>query len=162
YTKFPQGVIDDNFYNILRRGHGYCDQIAHVFATLGYFAGYKTRLFMLQNPDTRKSPHTLAQVWLDNQWRFVEPYLGIVPLTAQRRLVSLEDLQREPDLLIKYYQQSGVPLSFADFPEGYPFYTFPYIGFSGFVKKVFSRRWISYSATMAPASGETKAESEMD
>src|SRR5713101_1137847 len=36
YTKAPEGIIDDNFYNILRRGHGYCDQIAHVFATLGY------------------------------------------------------------------------------------------------------------------------------
>lgn len=145
YTKFPAGVIDDNFYNILRRGHGYCDQIAHVFATLGYFAGYKTRLYMLHNPEKNISPHTLAQVWYDNDWRFVEPYLGIVPLTADRRLVSLAALQRNPDLLIKYYAESGVPLSITDFPQGKPFYTFPYIGFNGFLKKLFSRRWITYS-----------------
>src|SRR5262249_35819769 len=138
----------------LRRGHGYCDQIAHVFATLGYFAGYKTRLFMLKNPATQISTHTIAQVWLDNQWRFVEPYLGIVPLTSQRQLVSWDDLQREPEVLINPHQQAEAPLSLEDFREGMPFYTFPYIGVGGTLKKVFRRRAVKNTVAVTAAAHE--------
>jgi hypothetical protein len=160
YKRFPEDVIDDNFYNILRRGHGYCDQIAHVFATLGYFAGYKTRLFMLKDPKTNISTHTVAQVRLNGQWRFVEPYLGIVPLTSQHQLPSLDDLKREPGILINYYEQANVPLTLADFPDGTPFYTFPYIGLDGLVKKMFSRRSINQPVASAAQAPEGTASSK--
>src|SRR5262249_112153 len=63
-------------------------------------------------------------------------------------------LQREPEVLIKPYQQAEVPLSLEDFREGMPFYTFPYIGVGGTLKKVFRRRAVKNTVAVTAAAHE--------
>lgn len=70
-------VIDDNFFNIYRRGFGYCDQSAHVYATMMHLLGFKSGLLMLMD-DKGVSPHTLAVVYIkgkplmvDTSYKFI-------------------------------------------------------------------------------------------
>ena len=75
----PPRIVSDNSYRIVRRGFGYCDQAAHVFATLAAYAGYQSRMWFLRRADG-VSPHSIAQVRLDNRWiTVIDPFMGAIP-----------------------------------------------------------------------------------
>ncbi len=117
----PERFVADNSYRIVRRGFGYCDQAAHVFATLATYAGYRARIFFLQTADGA-SPHSVAQVRLAGRWIIVDPWLGVIP---QRDGVpmTVKDLGIDPGALDRLGYRD---LSVGDFQRGIPFETFPY------------------------------------
>jgi transglutaminase-like putative cysteine protease len=67
-TSAPTTVITDDYVNIIKRGWGYCDQMAHVFATMATYVGLETKQLQLFSDDG-SSPHTLAMVKIDGKWR---------------------------------------------------------------------------------------------
>lgn len=69
----PARVISDNFYDIVRRGFGYCDQSAHVFLTLAHYSGYEGRMLFLRRADG-VSPHSVAEVRVGERWIVVDPW----------------------------------------------------------------------------------------
>ena len=71
-------VISDDYYNILKRGAGYCDQSAYVFSVLSTRLGIPARMIMLQDRDGL-SHHTAAEVYLDSKWQYIDPWLGVFP-----------------------------------------------------------------------------------
>ena len=130
----PDRVVSDNAYSIVRRGFGYCDQSAHVFATLAHYAGYDVHLLFLRRADGA-SPHTVARVAVGGRWVVVDPFTGVVWRDATGRLLTVEDLQQQPELLDQLgYEQSGFTV--ADFTRGTIFQTFPYQGSKAVIAKV--------------------------
>ena len=67
-TSAPTSVITDDYVNIIKRGWGYCDQMAHVFATMATYVGLEAEQLQLFRDDG-VSPHTLAMVKIDGKWR---------------------------------------------------------------------------------------------
>ena len=46
-TAAPPVVIGDDFWNIMRRGWGFCDQMAHVYAAIATYADLPSRQLQL-------------------------------------------------------------------------------------------------------------------
>jgi hypothetical protein len=131
----PTRIVADNFYDIVRRGFGYCDQSAHVFATLARFAGYDSRMWFLRREDG-VSPHTVAQVHVSGKWVVVDPWLGVVWHNQAAELLTVEDVLVAPELLEQYPYYRLWGLVPEDFARGTPFFTFPYQSAAEFLEKV--------------------------
>lgn len=119
----PDRIIPDDFLSIVRRGHGYCDQSAHVLAVLARLAGYDARLLFLRAPDST-SPHTVAEVRVDSRWILIDPWLGLVLTDDSGRLQGVEHLRSQPEILHRYERVSAGGASF--FERGTRFRAFPY------------------------------------
>jgi transglutaminase-like putative cysteine protease len=133
----PNRVIPDGFLDIVRRGHGYCDQTAHVFATLAHYAGYDARLLFLRAPDG-VSPHTVAEVRVSDSWILVDPWLGQVLLDRRGNLAGVDALGVSADL------PEGYATLASHLDEGYfrratTFETFPYLPLTDLFAKVWRR-----------------------
>ena len=122
----PHRLVRDDMFSVLRRGFGYCDQSAHVFATLATFAGYQARLLFVY--DARgDSPHTVAQVRLGNRWVVADPWLGALPVDPTGAAMTVEELAARPDLFRAQLDYSDLlQIGIAEFQRGRPFWTFPY------------------------------------
>jgi hypothetical protein len=129
----PTRVVADNFMDIVRRGYGYCDQTAHVFATLAHYAGYDVHLLFLRAPDG-VSPHTVVEVRIDGRWVLVDPFLPTLFLDRDGRLASVADLGTTAAIPEAYAARSRIDVGL--FRRATPFETFPYQSFSSFVSKV--------------------------
>ena len=81
-TSAPTTVITDDYVNIIKRGWGYCDQMAHVFATMATYVGLEAVQLQLFSDD-RSSPHTLAMVKIDEKWRIASTWRGVIPKNSQ-------------------------------------------------------------------------------
>lgn len=136
----PSRVVADDAYRIAKRGFGYCDQSAHVFCTLAFEAGVPARMYFLRD-DGGQSHHTVAQVWLDAHWVFVDTLIGRV-LEAGGSPLTLEGLRRDPSLLEQAYIGAGdaVAVSAEEFVLGEPFQTFPYARIGTMWKRLLERR----------------------
>lgn len=131
----PGRIVRDNFYDIVRRGFGFCDQTAHVFATLATYAGYDSRLWFLIN-DEGVSPHAVAEVLIEGHWVVVDPWQGVVWKSTDGRLATIADAT--PELLATWgYDRWGVLLHF--FTQGKEFRAFPYQSPLAFAQKVVSK-----------------------
>jgi tetratricopeptide (TPR) repeat protein len=133
----PERIVADNFLDIVRRGYGYCDQTAHVFAALAHFAGYDAHLLFLRAPDG-VSPHTVAEVRVDAHWVLVDPWLGTLFLDRGGELAAIADLGTRASLP-QGYALLGSRIDEGHFRRATPFETFPYESFSAFLAKVWSR-----------------------
>ena len=133
----PARIVPDNFIDIARRGYGYCDQSAHVFATLAHFAGYDVHLLFLRAADG-VSPHTVAEVRVDDRWVLVDPWLGFLFLDRAGRLAGTADLGTAA-ALPRGYALIGADIDEGHFQRGTRFETFPYLSLSGLVLKVWRR-----------------------
>jgi hypothetical protein len=133
----PRRVVADNAIDIVRRGHGYCDQAAHVFATLAHFAGYEAHLLFLRAPDGT-SPHTVAEVRADDRWVLVDPWLGTLFLDRGGRLTGIGDL-RTTAALPEGYALLGAGIDEGHFRRATRFETFPYQHFSGVLSRVWRK-----------------------
>jgi hypothetical protein len=146
----PERVVADTFVDIVRRGHGYCDQTAHVFATLAHFAGYDVRLLFLRRPDG-VSPHTVAEVLVDDRWVIVDPWLGVLFRERSGRLAGRGELGVAAELP-GGYEVIGSGIDAGHFQRGTVFETFPYQAAPGLAQRVWRR--IAGSPTVAaPPSG---------
>jgi hypothetical protein len=133
----PGRVVPDNFIDIARRGYGYCDQSAHVFATLAHFAGYDVHLLFLRRADG-VSPHTVTEVRIDDRWVLVDPWLGFLFLDRAGRLAGTADLGTTA-ALPRGYALLGAAIDEGHFQRGTRFETFPYQSLSGFLLTIWRR-----------------------
>jgi hypothetical protein len=133
----PSPVISDDYYNILKRGAGYCDQAAYVFSVLSTRLAIPARMIMLQDRDGI-SRHTAAEVYLDKKWQYIDPWLGVFPHRSDGTGYTRFELAHDQSALEKYgYIEQG--LTGYDFAKSKIFQTFPFMSLPNFVKKVFSK-----------------------
>jgi len=85
-------VVDDNFFNIYRRGFGYCDQSAHAYATMMHLLGFRSGLLMLVD-DKGVSPHTVAVVYIDGKPMIVDTSYKFIFADDNKRPVEIEELE---------------------------------------------------------------------
>jgi hypothetical protein len=150
----PSRVVFDDAYRIAKRGFGYCDQSAHVFATLATYAGYRSRLWFLRGADG-VSHHSVAQVDLDGRWVIVDPWVGLIPTNNDGTFLTVDDVAANPALINRLgYGQLGITA--ADFARGRPFSTFPYQDLSGLARRV----WRRISADRSDSDENAIAESQ--
>jgi len=124
----PDRIVQDNAYRIVQRGFGFCDQDAHVFATLAHYAGYDVQLRFLVWPDG-VSHHTVAEVKVGDRWIEADPWIGAVIRDGGGRAMTVDDLVRDPAVLGRFgYDVLGVELKPDYFVNGIVFRTYPYEG----------------------------------
>jgi hypothetical protein len=132
----PSPVISDDYYNILKRGSGYCDQAAYVFSVLSTRLGIPARMIMLQDRDGI-SHHTSAEVYLDNKWQFIDPWLGVFPHKFDGGAYTRFEFARDQAALEKYGYASW--LTGYEFAHSKIFETFPFMSFTGLMQKAFAK-----------------------
>jgi tetratricopeptide (TPR) repeat protein len=133
----PSPVISDDYYNILKRGAGYCDQAAYVFSVLSTRLGIPARMIMLQGRDGI-SHHTAAEVYLDEEWQYIDPWLGVFPHKSDGTGYTRFEFAQDESALEKY-GYTGQGLTGYDFAQSKIFETFPFMSTTNLVRKVFSK-----------------------
>jgi tetratricopeptide (TPR) repeat protein len=133
----PSPVISDDYYNILKRGSGYCDQAAYVFSVLSTRLGIPARMIMLQDRDGI-SRHTAAEVYLDKKWQYIDPWLGVFPHRSDGTGYTRFELAHDQSALEKY-GYTGQGLTGYDFAQSKIFETFPFMSMPNLIRKVFSK-----------------------
>ncbi len=133
----PSPVISDDYYNILKRGTGYCDQAAYVFSVLSTRLGIPARMIVLQDRDGI-SRHTAAEVYLDKKWQYIDPWLGVFPHKTNGTGYTRYEFAQNQSAIEKYgYTEQG--LTGYDFAQSKIFETFPFMSTTNLVRKVFSK-----------------------
>jgi len=137
-TAAPPIVIGDDYYNTMRRGWGFCDQMAHVYAAIATYADLPSRQLQLFR-DGYGSPHTLAESFIDGKWVIVATWRGFVPLNDKGNPMSKEELANsmQMNLFEGLYPN--------DFLNAQPFYSYPYASTSTVVNRAFNRVKISFN-----------------
>jgi hypothetical protein len=145
----PSPVISDDYYNILKRGSGYCDQAAYVFSVLSTRLGIPARMIMLQDRDGI-SHHTAAEVYLKKKWQFIDPWLGVFPHKLDGSAYTRFEFAHDQAALNKYgYIEQG--LIGYEIAHSIIFETFPFMSLSNLINKVMSRLGnLHESSTGAP------------
>jgi hypothetical protein len=122
-TSAPTTVITDDYVNIIKRGWGYCDQMAHVFATMATYVGLDAKQLQLFK-DNGESPHTLAMVRIDGKWRIASTWRGVIPLNAKGEPYTKTGF-------IHLLEQGDIyelaPIGASEFKNSKSLKTFPYI-----------------------------------
>lgn len=62
---------------VLRRGYGSCDQASWVLCWLAEQVGLKGMVLFLREPRTGTSPHTIAALKIEGQWRPYDPFAAL-------------------------------------------------------------------------------------
>ena len=132
----PSPVISDDYYNILKRGSGYCDQAAYVFSVLSTRLGIPARMIMLQDRNG-VSRHTAAEVYLDKIWQYIDPWLGVFPHKDDGTAYTRFEFAKDQAALIKYGYAPG--LNGYEFSNSVVFETFPFMSFDKLLQKVVSK-----------------------
>jgi hypothetical protein len=134
-TSAPTTVITDDYVNIIKRGWGYCDQMAHVFATMATYVGLDAKQLQLFK-DNGESPHTLAMVKIDGKWRIASTWRGVIPLNHKGEPYTktgfIHRLERGD-----IYELA--PIGSTEFENSKAFKTFPYISNIQVGKKIVRR-----------------------
>ena len=132
----PSPVISDDYYNILKRGSGYCDQAAYVFSVLSTRLGIPARMIMLQDRDG-VSRHTAAEVYLDDKWQYIDPWLGVFPHKDDGTAYTRFEFATDQSALVKYGYAPG--LTGYEFANSIVFETFPFMSFNKLLQKIVSK-----------------------
>jgi hypothetical protein len=134
-TSAPTTVITDDYVNIIKRGWGYCDQMAHVFATMATYVGLEAEQLQLFSDDG-SSPHTLAMVKIDGKWRIASTWRGIIPKNSKGEPYTKTGF-------IHRLEQGDIyelaPIGPTEFKNSKSLKTFPYIRNWQVGKKVVNR-----------------------
>ena len=128
----PDTVIQDDSLGIMRRGWGYCDQQAHVYATLATYAGIPSRQLQLFR-EGYGSPHTVAESFINGKWVIISTWRGFIPTNHENQPVTKEEIAKGK--LMRYFEG----LYPSDFLNAKPFYAFPYISNSQLMNRVWNR-----------------------
>ena len=123
-TSAPTTVITDDYVNIIKRGWGYCDQMAHVFATMATYVGLEAEQLQLYRNDG-VSPHTLAMVKIGGKWRIASTWRGVIPKNSKGEPYTKTGF-------INRLQKGDIyelaPIGATEFKNSKSLKTFPYIG----------------------------------
>lgn len=137
-------VIDDNFLNIYKRGFGFCDQGAHVYATMMHWLGFETKLLMLRKEDG-VSPHTVAVVKVKGKFMVVDTSFKFIFAEGRGKPVGIDEIKNSK-VFSKYLdvvnttttslgqEPPGIKPSW--FENGTYFETFPYMDKKDIFKKI--------------------------
>ena len=146
----PSPVISDDYYNILKRGSGYCDQSAYVFSVLSTRLGIPVRMIMLRDR-FGISRHTAAEVYLDNKWQYIDPWLGVFPHKSDGTAYTRFEFAKDQSVLMKYgYAPS---LTEYDFANSVVFETFPFMSFDKLLQKILSKLGNLHESSITSPSG---------
>lgn len=128
----PDTVIQDDSLGIMRRGWGYCDQKAHVYATLATYAGIPSRQLQLFR-EGYGSPHTVAESFINGKWVIISTWRGFIPTNNVNQPVTKEEIAKGK---LMHYFEGLYP---SDFLNAKPFYAYPYISNSELMNRVWKR-----------------------
>ena len=134
-TSAPTTVITDDYVNIIKRGWGYCDQMAHVFATMATYVGLEAKQLQLYRDDG-VSPHTLAMVKIDGKWRIASVWRGVIPKNSKGEPYTKTGFIHR---LEKGDIYELAPIGSAEFENSKSLKTFPYSSNWQVGMKVFNR-----------------------
>ena len=123
-TSAPTTVITDDYVNIIKRGWGYCDQMAHVFATMATYVGLEAEQLQLFRDDG-VSPHTLAMVKIDGKWRIASTWRGVIPKNSKGEPYTKTGFMHRLEQGDIY---ELAPIGPTEFENSKSLKTFPYIG----------------------------------
>jgi tetratricopeptide (TPR) repeat protein len=151
----PSPVISDDYYNILKRGSGYCDQAAYVFSVLSTRLGIPARMTMLQDRDG-VSRHTAAEVYLDSEWQYIDPWLGVFPHKSDGSAYTRFEFAKDQSALVKYGYTPE--LSGYDFSNSIVFETFPFMSFGKLLQKIVSKLGNLHESSAANPGGLSNVE----
>jgi len=147
--KPPEGdsrysAIDDNFLRIYKRGYGFCDQSAHVYATMMHWLGFEAKLLMLRKEDGT-SPHTVAVVKVNGRFMAVDTMYRFIFADGKGVPAAIDELEGS-EIFKKYLEvinttrgslkMEPVEMKAAWFKNGNCFVTFPYAGKKYVIKKI--------------------------
>ena len=85
-------VIDDDPAGTLIRGWGFCDSIAMAFVQVAERLDLEGQLVFLKDPDTGSSPHTVATLKLDGEWRVFDVLYRAVSRDPDGSLATMQDV----------------------------------------------------------------------
>lgn len=142
-------LIDDNFLNIYKRGFGYCDQSAHVYATMMHLIGFESKLLMLRD-DRGTSPHTVAIVKINGKSMIVDTAFKFIFVDKNKNIIEVDELGNSEvfDDYLKVvedtYKVLRIPsrtpeFKSAWFQNGTYFQTFPYMGWKQTLRKLYEK-----------------------
>jgi hypothetical protein len=83
----------DNAVGSLIRGGAVCDSMAWTLVQLAERNGIAGRVTWLINDDG-VSPHTVAELLIEDEWRVFDPYYGAIPRNADGTLATREQIAR--------------------------------------------------------------------
>ena len=83
---------------ILAAGRGWCDQNANVFGQLARTLPLDVRLVFLIDGNGR-SPHSIAEVYLNGEWRVVDPFFGVPIFNRGGKLATRKELGEDATLI---------------------------------------------------------------
>jgi hypothetical protein len=140
-------VIDDSALCIYRRGFGYCDQGAHVYATIMHYLGFKVKLLMLKN-DEGVSNHTVAIVYVGGKPMIVDTAYKFIFADNNKNPIAIDELGnseifdeylnivKSTDELLKIEYSEFKP---SWFKNGTSYETFPYCKRQDMIGKIADR-----------------------
>ena len=138
--------IDDNFLNIYRRGFGYCDQGAHVYATMMHWLGFEAKLLTLRKEDG-VSPHTVAVVKVKDKFMIVDTTFHFI-FAEDKEPVGADELENSKvfkryleviDTTMTSLKRDPMEIKASWFKNGTYFETFPYADKKYIVKKILKK-----------------------
>jgi len=91
-SHYIPATIDDTSWNCMVRGYGFCDQQAWALATLLSKKGIPARMAMLKG-NKAVSGHTVSEVFIDDDWRVVDPHVNTVYYNEDGEFATLKDIQ---------------------------------------------------------------------
>lgn len=83
---------------LLVYGRGWCDQQATLYIQLLRTQSIQGRLVYLRD-GSGASPHSVAEVYLNDAWRVVDPLLGIPLKNSEGELATRQDILNDPAVL---------------------------------------------------------------
>jgi len=113
---------DENPFDIILDGFGYCDQQANALISLAGMAGIKGNLIFLYGSDSI-SRHSVCELKIKDKYIMFDPFYDQLFLTINNNLASIDDIQNGN---IKYPQDSSsIPKRyFRLFEKKYPYKIF--------------------------------------
>jgi hypothetical protein len=101
--EFPDVIVDnpygdsvafiDNAVGSLIRGGAVCDSMTWTLVRLAEQRGIDGRITWLTD-DNGVSPHTVAELWIDDEWRIFDPYYGVIPRNPDGTIATSEQIAR--------------------------------------------------------------------
>jgi hypothetical protein len=85
-------VIDNDPAGTLIRGWGYCDSIAMAFVQVAERMGFEGQLVFLEDVATDTSPHTVATLKIDDEWRVFDVLYRAVSRDSGGTLATMADI----------------------------------------------------------------------
>ncbi len=115
----PGGLLpyNDKALGYLINGLVYCDYAAEILAVLCAHKGIPARYCMLKDKDG-VSPHTVVEILLEGKWRVFDPAEICYYTTASGELATLQDLSKNPDLVLGHRRMQKIKEASADEYKG--------------------------------------------